>query len=232
MSQLEPKQCQWFRRQLRAWAKVHLRDFPWRRTRDPYAIFIAEFCLQKTSAASALPVYEAFLARYPSLADLGAADPNDVAALLQPLGLFFRAERLRDAARLLLEKHGGKIPNDEAKLLALPGVGKYTARAVLASAFGRRSPVLDTNVARILERFFGIRGERVKSRCKILWAAAEEVAPNRDVSTWNLTLLDLGAGVCTAKNPRCEVCPLQKRCCHKATALPIQISAKTAARSP
>ena len=221
VSQLESDRCRWFRHQLRAWAKVHLRDFPWRRTRDPYAIFIAEFCLQKTSAASALPVYEAFLAKYPTLTDLGAADLKDVAGLLQPLGLFFRAERLCDAARLLLDRHGGKVPNDEAKLLALPGVGKYTARAVLASAFGRRSPVLDTNVARILERFFGIRGERVKSRCKILWAAAEEVAPNRDVGRWNLTLLDLGAEVCTAKNPRCEVCPLQKRCYYGAAALPL-----------
>jgi len=110
------------------------------------------------------------------------------------------------------ESYEGQIPSTEAQLLALPGVGKYTARSVCANAFGQPLAVLDTNVARILERFFGLQGGRVKSRCKLLWEAAEQAAPNTEVSRWNLTLLDFGAAVCTAKNPNCAECPLQEKC--------------------
>ena len=202
----------WFRRKLRAWAKNHLRDFPWRHTTDPYAILVAECLLQKTTAEAVAPVYTQFLAPYPDLPALLNADRGALEALLAPLGLKFRAERLLSAATEIRDRHRGQVPDREADLLALTGVGSYTARAILAVAFGRRAAVMDTNVARILERFFGIRGERVKSRCKRLWAAADEAAPNRDVARWNLTLLDLGALVCTARSPRCEICPLAKRC--------------------
>jgi len=131
---------------------------------------------------------------------------------LQPLGLSFRAERLLQSVQLVLESHEGKIPCLEEQLLQLPGVGKYTARAICANAFGQPLAVLDTNVARILERFFGLQGGRVKSRCKVLWAAAERVAPAPEVGKWNLTLLDFGATICKAKNPRCAECPLQQQC--------------------
>ncbi|NJK27673.1 MAG: A/G-specific adenine glycosylase [Coleofasciculaceae cyanobacterium SM2_3_26] len=205
----------WFRRQLATWAVQHFRDFPWRHTTDPYAIFVAESLLQKTNAATVVPIYETFLARYPDLHALAAAPVAEVAALLQPLGLFFRAERLCQAVQVVLTKHGGRIPDTEAALLVLPGIGKYTARSICANAFGQPAAILDTNVARILERFFGIQGERVKSRCKLLWGAAEAAAPAAEVSRWNLTLLDFGALVCTARQPSCGACPLQKRCCYR-----------------
>lgn len=112
----------------------------------------------------------------------------------------------------VMEFYDGKIPTTQAQLLALPGVGKYTARSICANAYGQPLAILDTNVARILERFFGLLGGRVKSRCKLLWKAAEQVAPKTEVSKWNLTLLDFGALVCTAKNPRCTQCPLQQQC--------------------
>lgn len=212
MEHLEKAKIRWFRRQLKAWADQHLRDFPWRRTSDPYAIFVAEFLLQKTGASTAAPVYETFISRYPTLKALAAAPVEEVASLLQPLGLFFRAERLCQSVRVILEQYEGKIPSTQAQLLALPGVGKYTARSICAHAFSQPLAVLDTNVARILERFFGLQGNRVKSRCKLLWKAAEQVAPLTDVGTWNLTLLDFGAAVCTAKNPRCNECPLREQC--------------------
>ncbi|MGE5658459.1 MAG: A/G-specific adenine glycosylase [Actinomycetota bacterium] len=209
---LEAAKIDWFQNQLKAWASQNLRDFPWRRTSDPYAIFIAEFLLQKTGATTADSVYQTFIERYPNLASLAAAPLEDVACLLQPLGLHFRAERLCQSVQIILEQHSGKIPEREAELLELPGVGLYTARSICANAFSQPAAVLDTNVARILERFFGLIGNRVKSRCKLLWKAAEQVAPKTDVSRWNLTLLDLGALVCTAKNPRCSDCPLHDRC--------------------
>jgi len=209
---LEEKKLSWFRCQLCDWAEHNLRDFPWRRTSDPYAIFVAEFLLQKTDAAKVVPIYKAFLSQYPTINALALAPVAEVARLLQPLGLYFRAERLCQSAQLVVQSYAGKIPDTEAQLLTLLGVGKYTARSVCANAFNEPLAILDTNVARILERFFGLQGARVKSRCKILWKAAEQAAPQTEVGKWNLTLLDFGATVCTAGNPRCSGCPLQKQC--------------------
>lgn len=210
---LESEKVKWFREKLKAWAAIYLREFPWRRTCEPYDIFVAEILLQKTAAEMVAPIYESFLMEYPTLERLAAASLNEVTKLLQPLGLSFRAERLSKSAKTILEKYRGKIPDTEAELLLLSGVGKYTARSILANAFGQSAAVLDTNVARIIERFFGLQGKRVKSRCKILWSAADAIAPDRDVSVWNLTLLDFGAMVCKARKPNCEQCPLQVNCC-------------------
>jgi A/G-specific adenine glycosylase len=209
---ITPAKVKWFRNQLSEWAKQNLRDFPWRRTCNPYALFIAEFMLQKTEAQTVVPIYEAFLDRYPTLQDLKAATVEDIAQILKPLGLFFRAERLYQSAQIILDKYKGKIPDSEKLLLELPGIGIYTARSICANAFDQPLAILDTNVARILERFFALKGDRVKSRCKLLWRTAELVAPAKKVATWNLTLLDFGAMVCTAKNPLCSQCPLQKQC--------------------
>lgn len=207
---LPEKQIQWFRNQLQTWSIANFRDFPWRRTAEPYAIFIAELLLQKTDATTAEKIYETFLARYPSLKVIPTADIEEIAQLLAPLGLHFRAKRLHQAAQIILEKHGGKFPTTETELLKLPGVGKYTARSICTNAFKQPLAVLDTNIARIIERFFGIKGNRVKSRCKILWEIAELIAPNTNVDFWNLTLIDFGAAICTASRPRCQNCPLQQ----------------------
>jgi A/G-specific adenine glycosylase len=209
---LKPAKIKWFRRQLSIWGKQNLRNFPWRQTPDPYAILVAEFLLQRTDAAKVVPIYTNFLARYPTLQDLEEENVEEIGTLLQPLGLFFRAERLHQCAQILLQEYRGKIPQSEKQLLKLPGIGKYTARSICANAFNQPLAILDTNVARILERFFGVRGGRVKSRCKLLWQAAEKVAPRKEVGKWNLTLLDLGAQVCKSKHPLCSQCPLRKRC--------------------
>jgi A/G-specific adenine glycosylase len=211
---LESEKVKWFREQLKAWAVIYLRDFPWRRTIEPYDIFVAEILLQKTAAEMVAPIYESFLIQYPTLEDLAAASIDELTKLLQPLGLSFRAERLSNSAKTILENYRGKIPNTEAELLLLSGVGKYTARSILANALGQPAAVLDTNVARIIERFFGLQGERVKSRCKILWSAADAIAPEKNTSIWNLTLLDFGAMVCKARKPNCENCPLNENCCY------------------
>lgn len=202
----------WFRHQLSLWATENLREFPWRCTTDPYKIFIAELLLQKTGAVTVVLVYNAFLNQYPTLKDLGTATLAEISLLLKPLGLRFRAERLHESVQTILTDYAGIIPNTEAQLLALPGVGKYTARAICSQAYLQPLAVLDTNVARIFERFFGLHGSRVKSRCKLLWQAAEQVAPKQEVGKWNLTLLDFGAAVCMARNPNCDRCPLSSKC--------------------
>ncbi|MGK7876366.1 MAG: A/G-specific adenine glycosylase [Xenococcaceae cyanobacterium] len=205
----------WFRRRIKAWAKNNLRDFPWRRTKDPYAILVAEILLQKTNAPKVVPFYQKFIKKYPTLSALAGASVSEIAELLKPLGLHYRAFRLHQSMRLLLEEpaYGGKIPSSEEKLRSLPGVGKYTARSICANAFDQPVAVLDTNVARILERFFGLRGERrVKSRDRRLWEAAQQAAPKTNVRVWNLALIDFGAAICTARKPRCQSCPLRHRC--------------------
>jgi A/G-specific adenine glycosylase len=211
-SNLDAAKIKWFRHHLSIWGTQNLRDFPWRQTCDSYAILVAEYLLQKTDAATVVPIYKAFLFKYPTLENLAKASIYELSELLEPLGLFFRAQRLQKCAGIILEQYGGKIPDSETQLLELPGIGKYTARAICSQAFSQPLAVLDTNIARILERFFGLQGERVKSRCKILWGAAEIIAPNKEVGKWNLTLLDFGAMVCKAQNPLCNDCPLSAKC--------------------
>jgi A/G-specific adenine glycosylase len=202
----------WFRKHLSQWGAANVRDFPWRKTTAPYHLLVAESLLQKTDATVVAPIYELFLDRYPTLADLAAAELEDVAKILKPLGLFFRAQRLQDCARIILREYAGEVPKQQNQLLKLPGIGDYTARAIGSQAFNQPLAVLDANVARILERFFGIQGERVKSRCKILWGAADLIAPKKAVGKWNLALLDFGALICKSPNPNCDLCPLSSKC--------------------
>ncbi len=218
---LTPAKVKWFRSQLSLWATENLRKFPWRCTTDPYKIFIAEFLLQKTGAVTVVQVYNAFLSKYPTLSDLAGASVAEISLLLYPLGLHFRAERLHESVQMILKDYSGIIPTTEAQLLTLPGVGKYTARAICSQAYLQPLAVLDTNVARIFERFFGLQGNRVKSRCKLLWQAADEVAPISEVGKWNLALLDFGAAICTARNPNCDRCPLSCKCTFALTAIVI-----------
>ncbi|MFB2980381.1 A/G-specific adenine glycosylase [Microseira sp. BLCC-F43] len=213
MQHLDQGKLRWFRHQIKTWAKQHLRNFPWRNTTDPYAIFVAELMLQKTNAALVAPIYQAFMQKYPTLDALAAAPFEEISSILQPLGQSLRVERLRRSIRMIQSKYGGNIPKTEAQLLELPGVGNYTARAICTNAFGQPKAVLDTNVARILERFFGFStSDRVKARSKPLQQAADQVAPDTNVATWNLALLDFGAAVCTARTNRCTECPLQQKC--------------------
>lgn len=206
------QEINWFRDELLAWGEKHRRKFPWRNTTDAYAILVAEFMLQKTNAPLVAPLYEKFMEQYPTVEALAEAEFIDIKNILQPLGLSFRAERLYKTAKILIEEYQSEIPNTEAELIKLPGIGKYTARSICANAFGQSKAVIDTNVARIFERFFGFEGGRVKSRCPILWRKAEEIAPESNVGLWNLTLFDFGAEICTAKNPSCGDCVLQKQC--------------------
>jgi A/G-specific adenine glycosylase len=216
---LAPAKVKWFRHKLSVWATENLREFPWRSTADPYEIFIAEFLLQKTGAITVVQVYKTFLSKYPTLSNLAAASTAEISLLLNPLGLHFRAERLYEAVQIILKDYSGEIPITEAQLLSLPGIGKYTARAICSQAYSQPLAVLDTNVARIFERFFGLQGNRVKSRCKLLWQTADAVAPKSEVGKWNLTLLDFGAAICTARNPNCDRCPLSRKCDFALTAI-------------
>lgn len=194
------------------WFDAEGRDLPWRRRRDPYAVLVAELLLQRTRADLVPPVYEAFLAAFPDPAALAEATPERVLDVIRPLGLPARAARLPVLGRELVERHGGRVPRDPASLRALTGVGPYVANAVAAVAYGRRVPLLDPNVIRVLDRVFDRRSARSRPRAdRELWAFVAWLLPRRRAADFGLALVDLGALVCRPR-PRCDACPLRGRC--------------------
>jgi A/G-specific adenine glycosylase len=198
-----------FARRLLAWYRVHRRDLPWRRTTDPYHILVSEIMLQQTQVDRVIPKYHEFLRKYPSVEALAAASADAVRETWYPLGYNIRPVRLHAIAREVAERHAGRIPDDQDALLDLKGIGRYTAGAVLSFAYGRRAPILDTNVRRVLQRvFYGTDGQRDVD----LWKVAEAVLPRRSTPDFNQALMDLGATVCVARTPRCADCPVRPLC--------------------
>jgi len=202
----------WLRRRVLGWFRKHGRDFPWRETEDPYPVLVAELLLQRTRADLVEPIYDRFLAAYPSPHALAKADPADAEELLRPLGFLHRSRRLPALGRALVDSHGGDVPRSKSDLLALPGVGEYVANAVLTVAFGRRMPLLDPNVIRLLDRVFGRTSTRARPRDDAeLWEFVAHLLPRRNAREFSLALVDLGAVVCR-RRPRCFECPLRSRC--------------------
>jgi len=202
-----------FRRALLAWYGVHGRDLPWRRTSDPYHILVSEVMLQQTQVDRVLPKYHEWLAKYPSLGALASASEAEVAHTWRPLGYNIRPRRLRAIARESVERYGGELPSDAETLLSFKGIGAYTAGAIRSFAFGQRAAILDTNVARVLFRVFVGRGDaKAHAMRKQLWAVSEALVPRKRVFDFNQALMDLGATVCVARNPRCLVCPMKRLC--------------------
>ncbi len=198
---------------LRAWFDREKRDLPWRRTRDPYAIWVSETMLQQTQVETVKPFYDKFLRAFPTVRDLAAADLQEVLKLWAGLGYYRRARNMLAAARAMVEKHGGEVPGTVAQLLELPGVGKYTAGAVASIAFGVRAAAVDGNVVRVLARLGEIL-EPIGSAqtMKRLWVMAESLVPSARPGEHNQALMELGARVCLPRNARCGECPLREMC--------------------
>lgn len=194
---------------LLAWGADTLRDLPWRRTRDPWAVLVAETMLQQTQVARVVPRWHDFLEVFPTPADCAAASAGEVVRRWHGLGYNRRALHLHRAARVITEHHAGHVPTDLADLVALPGIGAYTARAVLAFALERDDHgVLDTNVARVLAR--AVSGRRLRPR--EAQALADGLVPTGRGWLWNQTMVELGAVTCTKRAPRCGVCPVADHC--------------------
>ena len=199
-----------FQRRLLAWYRRHRRDLPWRRTRNPYHILVSEIMLQQTQVDRVIPKYREWLEKYPSLESLARAGAREVRETWYPLGYNIRPMRLRDIARVALRRHRGRIPHTREELLALRGIGPYTAGAVLSFAYRADAPILDTNVRRVLRRVF--LGDRATPPDKILWALSEALLPPGEAYDFNQALMDFGATVCTARRPLCPACPLARTC--------------------
>lgn len=200
-----------------AWYQASARDLPWRRPGvAAWPVLVSEFMLQQTPVSRVLPAYEGWLARWPTAPDLAAASPADAVRQWGRLGYPGRALRLHASAQVITSRHGGEVPSSLSDLRELPGVGGYTAAAVAAFAFGQRHAVLDTNVRRVLARLVGGRDVAARTAVSVAEKAlAESLLPPADArraATWSVALMELGALVCTAKRPTCNLCPLAANC--------------------
>ena len=205
------------------WYDDHARELPWRSpSADPWSVMVSEFMLQQTPVARVLPVHEQWLERWPTPAALAAERPGEAVRAWGRLGYPRRALRLHAAATAIVQRHDGEVPDSYPDLIALPGVGDYTAAAIAVFAHGRRHAVLDTNVRRVLARVASTQEFPGPSVTKAERSLAETLLPPDDptAATWSVALMELGALVCTAMAPRCGACPVSDRCAWRAAGHP------------
>jgi len=208
-----PRAVASLRRKLLGWYRANRRDFPWRRGRDPYRVWLAEIMLQQTRIAAVLPYYERFLARFPNATALARARETDVLKFWAGLGYYSRARNLHRAAKEIVREHGGEFPAAYEKTLALPGIGAYTAAAILSIAYDAPHAAVDGNIARVLARVFAIRGYlRAPRNWKRLQKMAAQLLPADAPGDWNQALMELGETVCAPRSPNCAACPIARNC--------------------
>jgi A/G-specific adenine glycosylase len=203
------------------WFTQNARDLPWRRTHDPYAIWVSEIMLQQTQVKTVIPYWERWMRDLPSIATLAAASSEKIHKLWEGLGYYTRVRNLQKSAQFVMANHGGKFPDRHEEILALSGIGRYTAGAICSIAFNQPSPILDGNVIRVLTRAFAIQEDpRDKKTNARLWRLAEELVAqasrikrcNFACSHLNQSLMELGALICTPRSPQCLICPVKKHC--------------------
>ncbi len=201
-----------------AWFQRHKRPMPWRNTSDPYAIWLSEVMLQQTQVATVEPYYRRFLQRFPDVGSLAAAPLEEVLKFWAGLGYYRRAKSLHKAACIITSTYHCMFPSIYDDILELPGIGRYTAGAIASIAFGQRVPVLDGNVMRVVTRLFAIDDDIARQSTKNrLWKIAENLVPRHQPGNFNQALMELGATICTPRNPRCETCPLEQTCAARRT---------------
>ena len=201
-----------FRHSLKRWHAQHGRDLPWRNCRDPYKVWISEIMLQQTTVVAVKPYFDRFLQRFPNVVALASANEEDVLRLWEGLGYYSRARNLHRTARVLVEQ-GGSFPETVEELRQLPGIGRYTAGAIVSFAFDRPAPILEANTLRLYSRLLGYRDDpRSTAGQRLLWSFAEKLVPTKAAGEFNQALTDLGATVCTPTDPRCDDCPVAACC--------------------
>lgn len=204
-------------RVLLGWYDAHRRDLPWRRTRDPYAIWVSEMMLQQTQVATVIGYYARWMERFPTVSALARAREDDVLHAWQGLGYYSRARNLWRGAQVVVRDHGGAVPRTPEMLRALPGIGPYSAGAIASIAHGERAAIVDGNVVRVLCRLLGLRGDPARAPLKAdLWTVAAALVPGDRPGDFNQALMELGATVCLPRSAQCEACPLAARCVARA----------------
>ncbi len=204
---------QQFRRRLLKWYAQHKRDLPWRRSKNPYRVWVSEVMLQQTQVETVKPYFQRFLKAFPTVKQLATADEQDVLRLWEGLGYYRRARQLHAAAQQVVAEFGGRFPNEVAILQSLPGIGRYTAGAIASIAFDRRAPILEANTIRLFARLLAYRDDPMKAAGQqLLWQTAEDVLPRKEVANFNQALMELGSLVCTPTAPQCHECPIASLC--------------------
>lgn len=221
-----------FSKKIIQWQRLHGRhDLPWQNTRDPYRVWLSEIMLQQTQVSAVIAYYEKFLCRFPTVATLAAAPQEQVMQYWAGLGYYARARNLHRAAQQVVALYGGEFPSEFAAIHALPGIGRSTAAAISAFAFGKRAAILDGNVKRVFARHFGVAGD-VKSKpvTDRLWDLAEAELPKTKIEPYTQGLMDLGATLCARSKPACPQCPVQKTCVANRDGLTESLPGKSAKR--
>ena len=219
------------RKKLRNWYRKQARDLPWRKTGNPYYIWISEIMLQQTTVTAVVPYFERFLQRFPDVETLAAAEQGEVLRKWEGLGYYSRARNIHKAARHIVTELGGEFPRTTDELVALPGIGRYTAGAIVSFAYDRPAPIVEANTLRLYSRLLGYDGDpRSTAGQRLLWAFAESMVPARKPGEFNQSLMELGSQVCTPREPDCEACPLLTGC--QAFAAGRQHEIPVAARKP
>ncbi len=209
-----------FRRQILAWFRRNARDLPWRRTRDPYHVWVSEIMLQQTQVVTVIDYFRRFLEAFPSVTDLADAREDQVLRLWEGLGYYRRARQLHRAAKVIVAEHDGRFPCDPESIRSLPGIGRYTAGAIASIAWDAREPILEANTIRLLARLLAYRGDPISTVGeRLLWEFSEELLPRKGVGTFNQALMELGSEICTPRSPQCDRCPVEKHCPTKALGL-------------
>jgi A/G-specific adenine glycosylase len=226
-----PKHCQInnIRRRLLAWFGANARDLPWRRTKDPYAIWVSEIMLQQTQVAAVVGYYNRFMRRFPTVQSLAKAREDTVLKLWEGLGYYSRGRNLHKAAKLIAGDYGGRLPDTVDELQKIPGIGRYTAGAIASIAFDRPAPILDGNVIRVLCRVYCIDADpKSPPAQKQLWDLAQQLVCTSHPGAFNEAMMELGAMVCTPRSPKCDACPLSKLCLANQAGRQNELPVKTA----
>ena len=202
-----------FRRRLLSWYAKHARDLPWRRSANPYRVWVSEVMLQQTQVETVKPYFARFIRTFPTVKKLAAANEQEVLRLWEGLGYYRRGRQLHAAAQQIVAEHGGRFPCDVTALQTLPGIGRYTAGAIASIAFDQRTPILEANTIRFFSRLIGYRqSPTTAAGQRLLWQTAEEVLPQKEIAKFNQGLMELGSLVCTPQQPQCDACPVAVLC--------------------
>jgi A/G-specific adenine glycosylase len=215
-------------KRLLRWFNKNRRELPWRKTQDPYAIWVSEIMLQQTQVSTVIPYYKKFLKNFPTLRHLAKADLSKVLKVWEGMGYYSRARNLHHASQTVLNHFRGEVPDTLKDLLSLPGIGRSTAGSILSFAYNKEAPILDGNVKRVLSRLFAISSNPMKSKTEsLLWQISESLIPRGNSNSFNQALMDLGSTVCTPKDPECSHCPLRQFCKGKALGEPERFPLRT-----
>lgn len=233
MPVLDDFPVQTFQENLLYWFERNMRDLPWRQDKDPYKIWVSEIMLQQTRVDTVIPYFNRFINKFPTLEALADAPEDDVLKLWEGLGYYSRARNLQSAVKEVKESYGGKVPDETEQVLRLKGVGSYTAGAILSIAYGKREPAVDGNVMRVFSRIFVIEEDIQKQKTKQLFEnLVRKLIPAGAASYFNQGIMELGALLCTPKNPQCTLCPVREQCKGKELGIEHRFPIKTKKKKP